>query len=89
MRNIGFHIDVNSAFLSWEAVYRLFRRGGTLDLRKIPSAVGGDVSLRHGIILVKSISANKYGVKTRQTLSKAKLVHQHRQGHAPDTQGGG
>ena len=55
MKNIIFHIDVNSAFLYWEAVYRLFHRGGPLDLREIPSAVGGDVSLRHGIILAKSI----------------------------------
>ena len=30
-----FHIDVNSAFLSWEAVYRL-EQGGTVDLREIP-----------------------------------------------------
>lgn len=72
MRSTIFHIDVNSAFLSWEAVYRLFHRGGTLDLREIPSAVGGDVSLRHGIILAKSIPAKKYGVKTGQTLSEAK-----------------
>lgn len=72
MQNIIFHIDVNSAFLSWEAVYRLFHKGGTLDLREIPSAVGGDASLRHGIILAKSIPAKKYGVKTGQTLSEAK-----------------
>lgn len=72
MRNVIFHIDVNSAFLSWEAVYRLFHRGGTLDLREIPSAVGGDMSLRHGIILAKSIPAKKYGVKTGQTLCEAR-----------------
>ena len=72
MQNIIFHIDVNSAFLSWEAVYRLYHRGGTLDLREIPSAVGGDVNLRHGIILAKSIPAKNYGVKTGQTLSEAK-----------------
>ncbi len=36
------HIDVNSAFLSWEAVRRL-ERGEPTDLRDIPSAVGGDV----------------------------------------------
>lgn len=72
MESIVFHIDVNSAFLSWEAVYRLFHRGETLDLREIPSAVGGDASLRHGIILAKSIPAKTYGVKTGQTLSEAK-----------------
>lgn len=72
MKNIIFHIDVNSAFLSWEAVYRLFQRGGTLDLRQIPSAVGGDVSLRHGIILAKSIPAKAYGIKTGQTIPEAR-----------------
>ena len=41
MEKVIFHIDVNSAFLSWEAVYRL-KHGETLDLREIPSAVGGD-----------------------------------------------
>ena len=56
MENIIFHIDVNSAFLSWEAVYRLAHRGGTLDLRAVPSAVGGDITLRHGIILAKFVS---------------------------------
>jgi|GEM_PF-2014806 len=34
------HIDVNSAFLSWEATYRL-QHGATLDLRDVPSVVGG------------------------------------------------
>lgn len=37
-----FHIDVNSAYLSWEAAWRL-QHGETLDLRDIPSIVGGDV----------------------------------------------
>lgn len=40
---IIFHVDVNSAFLSWEAVYRLKILGEKIDLREIPSAVGGDV----------------------------------------------
>ena len=50
MERIIFHIDVNSAFLSWEAAYRIHHLGGKLDLRTIPSAVGGDIELRHGII---------------------------------------
>ena len=37
-----FHIDVNSAFLSWESVYRLNQDKNAVDLRTIPSAVGGD-----------------------------------------------
>lgn len=64
MEKVIFHIDVNSAFLSWEAVYRLKEQGGTVDLREIPCAVGGDKSKRRGIILAKSISAKAYGVKT-------------------------
>ena len=64
VKNIIFHIDVNSAFLSWEAVYRIAHRGGELDLREIPSAVGGDMAMRHGIILAKSIPAKKYNIKT-------------------------
>lgn len=65
-----FHIDVNSAFLSWEAVYRL-ERGGTVDLREIPCAVGGDKTKRRGIILAKSLSAKACGVKTGEPLTEA------------------
>ena len=50
MDRIIFHIDVNSAFLSWSAVKRLREDPNAADLRLIPSAVGGDVSTRHGII---------------------------------------
>ncbi len=72
LENVIFHIDVNSAFLSWEAVYRLAHRGASLDLREIPSAVGGDVTKRHGIILAKSIPAKKYGIQTGETLLEAR-----------------
>ena len=55
MGRIIYHVDVNSAFLSWEATYRLYHLGAKLDLRTVPSAVGGDQEKRHGIILAKSI----------------------------------
>lgn len=71
MEKVIFHIDVNSAFLSWEAVYRLREQGGTIDLREIPCAVGGDKSKRRGIILAKSLSAKAYGVKTGEPLTDA------------------
>ena len=71
MENIIFHIDVNSAFLSWEAVYRIAHKGGRQDLRKIPFAVGGDMAMRHGIILAKSIPAKKYGIQTGETILEA------------------
>lgn len=72
MRRVVFHVDVNSAFLSWEAVYRLTHLGGTLDLRTIPSAVGGDMEKRRGIILAKSLPAKKYGVRTGESIVEAK-----------------
>lgn len=71
LRNIIFHIDVNAAFLSWEAAYRLAHKGGRLDLREVASAVGGDISMRHGIILAKSIPAKKYGIQTGETVLEA------------------
>lgn len=71
MKSIIFHIDVNSAFLSWEAVYRLAHRGGKLDLREAAAAVGGDMTMRHGIILAKSIPAKKYGIQTGETILEA------------------
>lgn len=67
---IIFHIDVNSAYLSWEAVERL-KNGETTDLREIPSAVGGDIETRHGVILAKSIPAKKYKITTGEPVVDA------------------
>ena len=69
--NIIFHIDVNSAFLSWSAVKKLKDEPGSIDLRTVPSAVGGDVKSRHGIITAKSIPAKKYGIVTGEPVVKA------------------
>ncbi|MCD7819591.1 MAG: DNA polymerase IV, partial [Lachnospiraceae bacterium] len=44
--SIIFHIDVNSAFLSWSALERL-RQGEETVLRLIPSIIGGDQTTRH------------------------------------------
>ena len=68
MNKVIFHIDVNSAFLSWEAVYRLYHLGGKVDLRDEVAAVGGDMAMRHGIILAKSIPAKKYNIKTGESI---------------------
>ena len=68
--NIIFHIDVNSAFLSWSAI-RLLESGSEVDLRKIPSIVGGDLETRHGIVVAKSIPAKKYGIHTADTVASA------------------
>jgi DNA polymerase-4 len=67
-----FHIDVNSAYLSWEAAYRL-QHGEQLDLRTVPSIVGGNQESRHGIVLAKSIPTKKYGIKTGESLFEARL----------------
>lgn len=69
---IVFHVDVNSAYLSWEAAYRL-QMGESLDLRTIPSAVGGDVTKRRGIILAKSIPAKAYNIQTGESVGAALL----------------
>lgn len=66
-----FHVDVNSAFLSWSAVDILKKDPNAVDLRLIPSAVSGDTNTRHGIILAKSIPAKKYGIVTAQPVIQA------------------
>lgn len=71
MERIIFHVDVNSAFLSWSAAYRLRVLGETLDLRTVPSAVAGDRDNRQGVILAKSPSAKKRGVKTGEPIFQA------------------
>lgn len=70
-KRIIFHIDVNSAFLSWEALYRLTSLEEALDLRTIPSAIGGDITKRHGIILAKSIPAKEFNINTGEPVSQA------------------
>lgn len=68
--NLIFHIDVNSAFLSWTAIERL-RKDPALDIRTIPAIIGGDEKSRHGVVLAKSISAKKYGVRTGEPVATA------------------
>lgn len=41
MQRIIFHVDVNNAFLSWQAV-EMLKNGSTLDIRTIPAVIGGD-----------------------------------------------
>ena len=69
MERLIFHVDVNSAFLSWEAARRV--AAGEADLRLIPSAIGGDRDKRTGIILAKSIPAKKFGVTTGEPVGMA------------------
>lgn len=67
---IVFHVDVNSAYLSWTAV-KLLQYGSSIDIRQIPSVIGGDIENRHGIILAASISAKELGIKTGEPIFSA------------------
>lgn len=67
---IIFHIDVNSAYLSWTAV-KMMQEGYGRDIREIPCIVGGDRKSRHGIVLAKSIPAKKYGIVTGEPVVNA------------------
>lgn len=69
-KQIIFHIDVNSAYLSWSALEKL-KNGSGVDLRTIPSIIGGDEKSRHGIVLAKSIPAKKYGIQTGEPVAAA------------------
>lgn len=71
MERIIFHVDVNSAFLSWSAL-KLLASGCDVDLRQVHAAVGGDETMRHGVVLAKSVSAKKMGVRTGEPLFQAR-----------------
>jgi DNA polymerase-4 len=70
-RRLIFHVDANSAYLSWEAVRRL-QHGDRLDLRSVPAVVGGNPETRHGIVLTKSIPAKNYGIETGESVFSAR-----------------
>lgn len=70
MKPIIFHIDVNSAYLSWTSLEKL-KNGSDIDLRTIPAIIGGDEKSRHGIVLAKSIPAKKYGIQTAEPVASA------------------
>ena len=70
MAPIIFHIDVNSAYLSWTAVEQL-KNGAVVDLREIPAIIGGDQKSRHGVVLAKSPAAKRYGIRTGEPVANA------------------
>ncbi|MFQ7311981.1 DNA polymerase Y family protein [Sellimonas sp.] len=65
-----FHIDVNSAYLSWTAIEYL-KKGADEDLRDIPCIIGGDRESRHGVVLAKSIPAKRFGIRTGEPVVNA------------------
>lgn len=72
MDRIIFHIDVNSAYLSWSALKLLEEQPGSVDIRTIPSIIGGNRETRHGIVLAKSLPAKKiYKIQTAEPVASA------------------
>lgn len=69
---IIYHIDVNSAFLSWTANDLRMRLPEQTDIRTIPAVIGGDETMRHGIVLAKSTPAKQYGIVTGEPLARAR-----------------
>lgn len=61
------HIDVNNAFLSWSALY-LLKTGYPVDIRTIPSIIGGDELRRAGVVLAKSQKAKDFGIVTGEPI---------------------
>ena len=71
-KRLIFHIDVNSAYLSWTAAY-LLDKGYKIDIRNIPSVIGGNEEARHGIVLAKSDPAKNHKIQTGETLFSARI----------------
>lgn len=72
MDRIIFHIDVNSAYLSWSAIDLLQANPDSVDIRTIPAIIGGNRKTRHGIVLAKSLSAkNIYHIHTAEPVANA------------------
>jgi len=69
---IIFHIDVNSAFLSWTAAYRCHILGDIFDLREVPSVIAGQKDSRRSIVLAKSVPAKNFGIQTGEPLGMAR-----------------
>lgn len=80
---VYFHIDVNNAFLSWEALYRMKEQGKTEDIRTLDAIIGGDISKRHGVVLAKSQSAKRYGVRTGEPVVSAMKKCPHLKSFSP------
>ena len=72
MERIIFHIDVNSAYLSWSAIDLLKKNPDSVDIRTIPAIIGGNRKTRHGIVLAKSLPAkNRYHIHTAEPVANA------------------
>lgn len=70
MERLIYHVDVNNAYLSWEATEQL-NNGADLDIRTIPAIIGGDTSKRRGVVLAKSMPAKACGIRTGEPVKDA------------------
>lgn len=77
------HIDCNNAFLSWTAVHML-NNGYKVDIRKRYAVIGGDESLRRGIVLAKSMPCKLRGVSTAETIYSARRKCPYLEVYKPD-----
>jgi len=66
---IIFHVDVNSAFLSWTATQMV--QEGKPDIRLVPSVISGDPKKRTSVVLAKSIPAKAFHINTGEPVSMA------------------
>ena len=73
VEKIIFYIDVNNAFLSWTAVDLMKKDKKEIDIRTIPSIIGGDESTRHGVVLAKSPIAKEFGIKAGEPIFQARM----------------
>ena len=72
MERIVFHIDVNSAFLSWSAK-QVLEKGYKIDIRNIVSVVWVQET-RKGFVLACSIPAKKKWIYTTMRITDAKKI---------------
>lgn len=61
MERIIFHIDVNSAYLSWSAIDLLKKNPDSVDIRTIPAIIGGNRKTRHALFW-QSLCRRKTGI---------------------------
>ena len=77
------HIDCNNAFLSWTAV-NMLHNGSKFDIRNRYAVIGGDESLRKGVVLAKSMPCKKRGVTTGESLYAARKKCPYLEVYKPD-----
>ena len=73
MPRIVFHIDVNSAFLSWSAK-QVLEQGYKVDIRDIVCVVGVE-EIRKGFCIACSIPAKKLWIKAPMRISDARKIY--------------